>query len=189
MTISFAGGSDSIIWATPPSTPVNGTVSFKFKTTQATSTVSLLSHWNGSSRQGWGFILNDPGSANKLTVNCANTTATVSAKLTSTTSINDGAWHTAALVYRRNSGNNLLYIDGVQEALAASATSWNPGGTPNMAVSRTNGFWAAYVGEVASIGHWSDNLNADEIAALAKDFSQYGPHLEARYRLGARQWR
>ncbi|MDG4889287.1 LamG domain-containing protein [Mesorhizobium sp. M1A.F.Ca.IN.022.07.1.1] len=170
MAINFAGGTNQLLWSPPTSQPVNGCVAFLMKTTQTTVNACPIACWNSSSRNGWGFVINN--TLNKILAQGTNTTSTASIQLTSTTSINDGNWHHVAFNYRRNSGTNELFVNGVSEATGATSPSWNPTGSPALALGDNNDtFWPSYVGELAQIGHWSANLDAAEIAGLAKGFT------------------
>lgn len=169
MARSFAGGTDQLYWTRNFSMPLVGCVAFKMKTTQTTSNTSVLSDWSGSSRNGFGLFINNV--ANKITAQGYDAT-TARITLVSTTSVNSGNWHSAAFNFNRNNGGaNALFVDGVSEATGNSAAAWGGGSGFNIGTGILNGFWAAYVGEIAEIGYWGANLDAAELAALAKDYS------------------
>ncbi|MER9306789.1 LamG-like jellyroll fold domain-containing protein [Mesorhizobium sp. M0496] len=173
MAIHFAGGTDQMYW-TVPTVPQNiGCVAFKMKTTQVTANTAPLSYWNSSSRVGFGFICNNT-TPNKILVVGYTTSSTQMINLESTTSINDGNWHSIAFNYNRNPGGACaLFIDGVQEAAGNSAGSWVTVGSGYAICIGDNvsTFWASYIGDIAQIGHWTAQLTADEIAAIAKGFA------------------
>lgn len=167
----FNGGTDRLQWTVPTVPPNIGCISLWFRTTQTTTNSYLLTHWNSSSRNGWGLINNN--TANKTTF-IGYSSAAQRILLTSTTTINDGVWHHVAANYNRNSGGaNALYVDGVNEASGNSSGAWTTAATNYWIAAGVGeeGFWPTMVGEVAAIGHWDANLSADEIAALAKGFS------------------
>lgn len=171
MAVSFAGGTDRAAWTVPAVPPTNGCVAFMLKTTQTTVNACPFSYWSGTSRNGWGFVLNN--TLNKILAQGMNTTSTPSIQLVSTTSVNDGNWHHVAFSYARNSGSNALYIDGASEATGNTSPSWNTGANNFVMCLGDNvdTFWPSYVGEIAQIGHWGAQLDAAEVAALAKGYS------------------
>ncbi|OWK20749.1 hypothetical protein AJ88_26245 [Mesorhizobium amorphae CCBAU 01583] len=151
-------------------------MAFMMKTAQVTANAAVLSYWSGVSRDGFGFILNN--TANKLLAQGYASSGSPKVNLLSSSSVNDGNWHSIAFNYNRNNGGaNALFVDGSQEATGNSASAGWVGGHSNIWIAAGDNpdtFWASYVGEIAEIGHWTVNLDASEIAALAKGF---GPKL------------
>lgn len=172
MAINFAGGTDTISYATSGSWPQDGCVSFKMKSTQTTANAVCLSIWNSSSRFGWAFILNN--TANKILAHAYGVDGSaVAFSFLSTTSFNDGSWHRIALNYNTaNGAPNAFYIDGNLEGSGNSANVWtiNSAASPLLLGTQPS-FWASYVGDMAELGLWNRQLDTSEIAALAKDFS------------------
>ncbi|PBB79080.1 hypothetical protein CK218_22280 [Mesorhizobium sp. WSM3879] len=171
MARSFAGGTDRLQWTVPTVPPNAGCIAFKMKTTQATVNAAVLSYWSGGSRNGWGLILNN--TANKILAQGVSSSS-AQVQITSTSSVNDGNWRSIAFNYNRAAGGaNALFIDGAQEATGNSGSAWTTGSTNFWIVTGDDSdtFWASYVGEIAEIGHWNAQLDAAEIASLAKDFS------------------
>lgn len=149
--------------------PAIGCVAFKIKTTQTTTNTSALSDWSGTSRNGFGFLLNN--TLNKVTFQGYDGSG-ARINITATSSVNDGNWRSIACNFNRNNGAaNALFVDGTSEATGNSSAAWGGGAGYNIGTGLLNGFWAAYVGEIAEIGYWGANLDAAEIAALAKDYS------------------
>ncbi|MDX8521303.1 LamG domain-containing protein [Mesorhizobium dulcispinae] len=176
MARSFAGGTDQLYWSMPTTSPAVGSFAFRMKTTQTTVNAAAVVYWDTSSRWGFGFILNN--TAGKLMVQGYSSSATPAIQLLSTTTINDGNWHSVVFNYNRNNGGaNALFVDGAQEASGNSSALWNKVGNnlPIVLGDSLDTFWPSYVGEIAEIGHWADasnsQLDAAEIAALAKAFS------------------
>lgn len=171
MARSFAGGTDRLQW-TVPTVPQNvDCIAFRMKTTQTTVNAAVLSYWGPSSRNGFGFVINN--TANKIFVQ-GWSSSTQRIFLTSTSDINDGNWRSVAFNYTRTSGGgNALFIDGTQEASGNSSGDWTTAATDFWIALGDNpdSFWPTYVGDNAEIGHWNTQLSADEIAALAKGFS------------------
>ncbi|WP_192243592.1 LamG-like jellyroll fold domain-containing protein [Mesorhizobium silamurunense] len=174
MARSNAGGTDQFSWSrtATPAQPSVGCFAFWLKTTQTTSNVSVMSHWSTGSRLGFGILLNN--TANKLTAVGYPSSTPAGITLISTSNLNDGNWRHVAFNFNRSSGQaNALFIDGVSEVSGNSSSNWGNNLTPtySIACSQLNGFWSAYVGEIAEIGYWSTNLTSDEIAALAKGYA------------------
>lgn len=174
MARNINGGTDHIYW-TIAGVPVSvGTIAFWMRSTQATASAVPLGYWGSTSRNGWAFILNPSGAANKLQAVCYPNNSTPAVSMVSTASLNDGNPHHIALNYNRaNGGANALFIDGVQDKTGNSAAAWTTASTGFFiqAGDQVDTFWATYVGDLWDVGHWGAQLAADEIAALAKGFS------------------
>ena len=176
MAISFAGGTDGIVYGNIQNAgPTIGCCAFRMKTTQTTTNAAPVTAWNGAnSRDGFGFIINN--TANKMVV-VAYDGASQNVNLLSATSINDGNWHTVGYNWNGNNGGaNALFIDGASEATGNSLASWTlgPGPPSGYAPPRLGAqptFWASYVGELAEVAMWNRQLDAAEQAAFAKGFS------------------
>src|SRR5207245_2477419 len=165
--VDFAGGTDAIAYsASGWDSRLQGCFAFRMKTTQATANALAASVWDLNSRNGLGFILNN--TANKLSVGCWGVNLSIGAGiLTSTTTVNDGNWHTIAFNWNTvNGGANALFVDGAQEATANSSGDWpiTLSSTPMTLGSSVNAFCGKYVGSLAEVAAWSRQLNADEIA-------------------------
>lgn len=172
MARSFAGGTDQVQWTVPTVPPNIGCAAYWLRTTQTAVNTAVMTHWSSSSRNGWGMLMNN--TSNKLTAQGYATTTPARISLVSTTSVNDGAWHHIAFNYNRSLGGACaLYVDGVLEASGTSSSTWTTGGT-NFWIATgddSDPFWASLVGEVAEVGHWFAQLDAEEIATLAKGVS------------------
>lgn len=170
MARSFAGGTDRLKWTVPAAvTGASGCFAFRMKTTQTTTNALPISYWDTNSRNGFGFILNN--TANKLLVQAWSFSAT-RVSLLSTSNLNDGNWHQVAFNYNEASGGaNALFIDGTQEASGNASGSWGINANTIINAGGFDTFWPSYVGEIAEVGHWSAQLGAAEIAALASGFS------------------
>lgn len=171
MAINFNGGTDTVRYGSSGFNNQVGCVTFWLKTSGATANTALMSYWTGSSRSGWGILLNN--TANKVSAAGYDATAQ-RIILASTTSVNDGNWHHIAFNYNAaNGGANSLYVDGVSEATGNSSAVWTPltAGGPFTVGDNNDAFWASIVGDFAEVGIWlGSNLTADEIAALAKGY-------------------
>lgn len=174
MARSFAGGTDRLNYGgtTLGATKSLGGCHFRMKTTQVTVNAVPLSLWTAGSRSGIGFLLNN--TLNKMTVQCYGGTGTPAISMTSSQSVNDGAWHDIVLNWNMaNGGNNALYIDGAAAVNANAGAAWfgSVDSLPYLGDSN-DPFWPSFVGEIAELAYWFDRqLVADEIAALAKGFS------------------
>lgn len=171
MAIDFAGGTDRLQWTVPTVPPNVGCIAFKMKTTQGTVNAAVLSHWSTGSRNGFGFIINN--TANKITAQGYNSSAP-QISLVSTSSLNDGNWRHVAFNYNRAAGGaNALFIDGAQEATGNTSGVWTTASNNFWMALGDNpdAFWPTFVGDNAEVAHWNTQLDAAEIAALAKGFS------------------
>ncbi|WP_292322644.1 LamG-like jellyroll fold domain-containing protein [Mesorhizobium sp.] len=182
MARSFAGGTDQLYWSMPTTSPAVGSFAFRMKTTQTTVNAAAVVYWDTSSRWGFGFILNN--TAGKLLVQGYSSSSTPAIQLLSTTTVNDGNWHSIVFNYNRaNGGANALFIDGTQEASGNSGALWNKLGNnlPFVLGDSLDTFWPSYVGEIAEVAHWADasnsQLNADEIEALGLPRNGFSPRL------------
>jgi hypothetical protein len=168
MAINFAGGTDRVRHGAGNS--ATGCVAFWMKTTQTTVSACLLSNWSLASRLGYGLYLNNP--LNKITVQGYASTSPAKVNIDSTTSINDGNWHHIAFNWNVASGGaNTLYVDGGSGVSANSTAAWSVAGTGFYLGDNIDTFWPSYVGDMAELAEWSRQLDASEVAALAKGFS------------------
>lgn len=148
-------------------------MAFFMKTAQGTGNVSPASYCNSSNKNGHLFILNNSGSAGKLTVDGNDATAG-RIRLVTTSTVNNGAWRHIALNYdRANGGANALFVDGASEATGNSSAAWTYGssGLSLILGDAPDAFWQSYVGDFGVFAHWNAKLDAAEITALAKGFS------------------
>lgn len=175
---NFNGGTDQVHWETETTPLALGAIAFRLRTTQATANVALGTFWNGSSRNGFGVLLN--AAANKLTVQAYGTTATLRVNLSTMTSVNDGNEHHFVLNFNCTNGqSNQIYLNGTQEASGNSSATWSDA-TINRWIQfgdNADTFWASYVGDVWDIAMWSRQLDQAEVTSLANDYS---PHLVAQ---------
>lgn len=170
MAYNYNGGTDGHRYA--GSWPSAGAIAFRFKTTQATANVMIVSQWSGGSRNGWGFILNN--TAGTLRAQCYGTSAgNIGFEWPSTATINDGAWHSIVLNFNTANGqSNEYFVDGVTEHQANSAVTWTNNISNPVAIGDNNDtFWPSYVGDFADPAMWNAQLSADEVAAYGKGFS------------------
>lgn len=171
MAYNFAGGTDRIAYGGAGWAPVTvGCTAFWMKTTQTTVNATPFTHWSLASRNGYGFIINN--TLNKIMVQAYDPT-TARVALLSTTSINGGNWRHIAFNWdTANGGANALFVDGVSEATGNSSAAWPLISTAPPSLGDSNdGFWPSYVGDLAEYGIWRRQLDAAEIAALAKGFA------------------
>jgi len=168
MAITFASSADIIYYPVPGAPVDQGTVAFWMKTSQVLANVSVASYWSGSSRDGYGFIMNNV--ANKLSF-IAYGVASQRVLLTSTSNINNGVWRHIAAVYDRVGGNsNQLYIDGALDVSVNASAGWTTPSTNyyfNLGDS-IDTFWGSYVGDTAEVAQWTTKLTADDVASLAR---------------------
>lgn len=172
MARNFAGGTDRIAYYSTLLDSISGSavsVAARFKTSSATANAQVLAHWNSGSRRGWGLILNNP--AGKILLNAYDNAEAFGIR--STTSVNDGNWHSIVCTMSKSSGQpNIMYIDGVQESTANSGIGWsNLSTNPFTCGDSYDGFWGSYNGELADIGYWDGILTPGEAAACGKGFS------------------
>lgn len=174
MARNFNGGTDRVAYAAEMETVGSlGCVAFWMKTTQVTANPIPLSMWTSGSINGLGFILNS--TAGKIRVIGRAGTSTIRIDLTSTTTVNNGAWHHVLFNFNQaNGGANALYINGVSEATGNSSASWaiqNTGSPPYLG-DNNDAFWPSYVGDMAELALWNTgNLSVGEISALASGFA------------------
>jgi hypothetical protein len=90
---------------------------------------------------------------------------------TSAATVVNGVWRHLAFNWSLlNGGAGTVYIDGVADGTGANSALFGMSGK-NFRVGRVfDTFWSPYIGQVAELGWWNDNLSADEITALAKGF-------------------
>ena len=177
MAIHFNGGTDTVRFGPFNGSASEGCICFWMRTTQVSTQAVPLAQWTSGSRQGAGFIMNNPGSANLLLVAAydATTNAFGGGTLVSTSDVNTGEW--VHVVFNYNTGNgqpNELYINGVLEGSANAANAWNFSTTlsPLKIGNQDGGFWASYVGDIAEVYTSRDRkLLSAEIQALANGYS------------------
>lgn len=174
MALNITGGTDHAWWTIVPAQANMGTVSFWMRSTQTTANTAPLSYWGATSRNGWGFILNN--TANKIAFIGYGSSAQ-RINILSTTNINDGNPHHILACYGRFSGNSCqLWVDGVLEANANSSGSWSSAGGSFFvqAGDQVDAFWGTYVGDIWDVAHWANTsvvLDNSEIASLAQGYS------------------
>jgi hypothetical protein len=169
----FSSPTDKVWWVVPGVPIAVGCIAVWFKATIATLNTPILTYWNGISRNGFILNLNNP-SAGKLKAGGEDSSVERLALNSTTATLNNGSPHHAAFNFNRNSGGaNALFIDGVSEATGNSSAAWNTasGGFFMEIGDQSDAFWASVPSDVWEIGYWNVQLNADEIAALAKGFS------------------
>jgi hypothetical protein len=145
-----------------------GSAALRFKTTQTTANTHLASHMSATSRNGWGLFLN--AAANKITAWAWATTAAQTVGISSTTSINDGNWHSVVFNWNCTNGQtNTLFIDGAQEGTNNSNATWNSVTAYFPVLGDSfDAFWASPVADCADFAIWNAHLTADEVAAYAR---------------------
>lgn len=138
-----------------------GTIEFRFRASEnppAGKVYSMLNrHDNQGSDNGFNFTLSG---TNLLVQFKESSTVT---NLSHAANLIDGEWHHVALVYNW-SGENKLFIDGVQQA---TATLSGLDITSNFAqIGRSvNTFWAPYEGQIDELRMWTKQLTGAEINA------------------------
>lgn len=169
MAINFAGGSDRLNY-TGLGTFLAGTLHLRFKTSLSPATgMVLAARWDSGSRNGFALHVN---TSNKLELLCYPGTASPHVQIASTTTANDGNWHSAVALVRSGSGNNnAVYMDGALEASVNSTGIFGMNDALNLSWGNI-GFWTPFNGDMCDVAWWdSIHLDADEIAALGKGFS------------------
>jgi hypothetical protein len=180
MAWHFAAG-DNIRWLENLNQMVQGTVAFWLKTTSTTANIVLASNWSGSSRNGWGIILNNP-SAGKIALAGYDAGTDRLAFASTSANLNNGNWRHIAFCWDRHQDvTNKIYVDGILENSVTSSNVWGVGVTATLYefARIRDAFWGSLVGDMQELGLWGDNsgaaanfqLNATEIAALAKGVS------------------
>ena len=145
-------GTGSMTWAT------------RFKTTSSTLGV-LYRKSNGSFANGFALVENGSGTLAAL-ING------VSISTTSATALNNGIWHSAIVVYNRQSQTLRLFVDGVQTGSTADASSIgasNLQATSTFELAGTEGGCGSscyFNGSLSDFRIWSRALSAQEISAL-----------------------
>lgn len=173
MSATFASG-DYVQYAMqqpPPTT--RGCIAIRFRTTQNSGNIVPFSRVGpSSSNQGIQFTLT--GSTGTMTVYAKyNTSSTAFDAITPTGGYNDGNWHTVACNFEQGSSKPFsFYADG---SLITSGTSnvnsWTiVSGTTRIGKS-IDTFWNNFVGDLADVVWFDENLTAEEIAAYHKGFS------------------
>lgn len=149
-----------------------GGVAFWFKTSSTTANMVPISRWSGSSREGWGFIVNNV--AGKMTA-VAYDGGTARVSCNGVTTINDGAWHHMAFNFDgATSGAGQTYIDGASEASNSLTGTWSVSGanSPMYLFDNNDNFWPTFIGSMAEMVEiYGRNFTDGEIAALAKGYS------------------
>ena len=176
MAINFAGGTDGISYVPAVTWPQVGCFSFRMKSTQTTANAVPASIWTSSSRLGFNFTMN--GVANKIrAMGIGVGSGDIAFQLYSTTSVNDGNWHTLALNYNSTLGQpNALFVDGVSEASGNSAVNWAiESGVPLALGDNNDTFWPSYVGDLAEVALWNRQLDVAEHEALGLPRNGFSP--------------
>jgi hypothetical protein len=133
------------------------TVDFWMKTTQVAGSFILIKCVSAANDWGYYFRLN--ATANKLTFAIYDT---AERGITSTTSVNDGAWHHVAGV--RSGATTKLYIDGVSEGTPYTSTGTLRTSTAKLTVGRlgeaSNLYYVGNIDElrISNIARWSANF-------------------------------
>lgn len=175
MARSFAGGTDTIRFIDDASDHysvpgITGcTIAVRIKTTSAVANVQVVGHWTAASRQGFALLMS---SAGKIGQSCYNVTSNVGG-LASTTSVNNGAWHTVFAVMRfANGALNEVFIDGVSEGTFNASALWGVAASNTFVMGDSlDAFWGSYTGELADVTYWSEPLTAGDAAAYHSGIS------------------
>lgn len=144
------------------------TWSFWIKFTTTTANIVPMSRMSSGSRQGVGFIVNNP-STGKGTLFAYDTTAQRFAISTTIANLNNGNWRHIACVWDKTLDSNAqkVYVDGALDVQGTASGAWIMGANVIRIARAVDGFWGSLVGDMADICHWSAKLTAAEIAALA----------------------
>lgn len=172
MALNFAGGTNAVNWGGSGWNFTPGAFAFWMKTTQVTVNACIGSIWTNTSRNGFGFLINN--TLNKITVQGYTNTSTTGVNFTSTISVNDGNWHHIGFNFNTaNGGANALFIDGASHITGNATATWTiaSNGVPLCFGDNTDSFWPSYVGDIAEAAAWRRQLDAAEMAALAQGFS------------------
>lgn len=172
MARNFNGGTDHIYVETAHSTDgLSEAISLWIKTTQTTVNACVASRWSGTSRNGWGLLINN--TANKVSfVGYSATTQRL--LLASSVSINGGGWvHIGVNMQGGNGATNTIYINGASDGSQNSSALWADSKANFLQLGdQTDAFWPTYVGDIAEVAvWWNTNLTAAGFAALAAGFS------------------
>lgn len=143
------------------------TLAFWLRTTQANGNTGILSNWNGSSRGGFGVLLNNSAGQVAFAVNGG--VAPGGNVNTAGAAVNDGNWHHFAVTFDRTGATNncRVFKDGAFSAQGTIGASWAQGGQTLIIGSAADGFWARYSGDLAEFGLWTGKLTDEQIAAMA----------------------
>lgn len=168
MARSFAGGNNVQI---APSEAFNCkgdgmTLAFWIRTTQTNSNTGVMSNWNGSSRAGYGILINNVAGQVAFVANGG--LAPGGNISTSGAAMNDGNWHHIAITFdRTGAANNCrLYKDGAFSNQGTLDANWVQGGQTYIIGSAADGFWVRFNGDLAEWAVWDGKLSDSEIAAL-----------------------
>lgn len=175
MARQYNGGTESLHWTISVAQPQVGSISFKIKTTQTVVNVVPLSYWSGTSRNGWGFVLNGGGAGHIAFLGYTGTTQRLNVGVLA--GLHDGNDHTVTVCYGRGAGNVCqVYIDGALAASGAATAAWGSGATHFWLQTgdQVDAFWPTFIGEIWDIAFWNHAgavLSADDAAALSKGIS------------------
>jgi hypothetical protein len=171
MARNFANATDCLHFAEPDAQPTQGCFAFWMKSTQATANVALPTYWSNTGRNGWGLLMN--ATAGKITAQGWDSSLRLN--FTGAVTVNDGNPHHVAFNFHRGAGfSNQLYVDGALDNSQNSSASWGSGGTNfwYQLGDNVDAFFPTFVGDLWECAAWyGAQLNADEIAALAKGAS------------------
>ena len=169
MAINFAGGSDQVRLPITAGATFE-CLSFFMRTTQTTGHAGVMGRHEASlSADGWVVDINDV--AGKITTSAKSGTSQVM-RIDSSTSVVTGSWlHVGIILCRTTTSNaNKIYVNGSLDVQGTASSSWGTS-TQDIAIGKTlDTFWPSYVGDLAEFAYWGIDLDAAEIAALAKGF-------------------
>jgi hypothetical protein len=151
-----------------------GSICFKMKCSTGSGTGWVIVARSASTSSGRDGITlhHNTGAPNKLTMWALAGAGQFATGYSSTTSINDGNWHSVGIDFSIVlGGTNRIYIDGALENTAISAFNWPFGTNLFVLGSSESGFFNNYSGELAEVAFWqSIQLSADDHAAYHKGF-------------------
>lgn len=144
-----------------------GAISFWFKHSSVGSNIVPFGRCSSSSsNNGFNMILNNV--SQNMTVQFKNGSGQV-ALLTGTGTYNDGKWHHAGLNINLGSGTTqTLYLDGSSNTSGTVSAAWAMTSQVIRMARSVDGFWTSFVGDMAEVAWWNQNLTADEFSALSK---------------------
>lgn len=148
--------------------PEGATLAFWLRTTQTNSNTGIMSNWNGSSRGGYGILINNVANQVAFVANGGLSPGGNISTSGTGGAMNDGNWHHFAVTFdRTGAANNCrLFKDGVFSNQGTLDANWVQGGQTYIIGSAADGFWARYNGDLAEYGLWSGKLTDGQIAAL-----------------------
>jgi hypothetical protein len=133
------------------------TVDFWMKTTQTTSGFIAIKCGSAANDWGWYFRVNQ--TANKISLDIYDTSDKA---VTSSTTINDGAWHHIAVV--RSGSSVKLYVNGVSEGTPITTAGTLRTSTAKLTIGRlgeaNSNYYTGYIDEfrVSSSARWTGNF-------------------------------